>query len=352
MYETNIVNEEKIKIANQPKISMIVPVYNVEQYLERCVKSIMNQSYSNLEILLVDDGSTDKSAGICDALSLLDCRVKVIHKQNGGVSSARNVGLAVSTSEYVMFVDADDWLDSMLCESLLYASNNADFIITGYSWITKNKTEVVSMESQMYQFPIDAENMFEKLYGNHLLNAPWGKMYKRNVIGEQQFDKRIELGEDLIFNLRYLSKCSNIVYIDGGGYFYNCANDNAATKRMRENDLEQISYLYFKTLEFEEAFCKSKKTRYLVDQAYFEAGIGVVQRLFYSDSTCQEKKMVVKKMFSLNEYMKCCGKEYKVSIQYKLVQRLCRLKCYFGLWAFFSVKKEVYKMLNAWRSML
>lgn len=352
MHEINVVSLKKttdIENDSLPKISIIVPVYNAEQYLERCVKSIIHQSYSNLEILLVDDGSKDDSPRICDELSLLDHRVRVLHKQNGGVSSARNAGLAASSSKYVMFVDADDWLDSTLCEALLCVSNNADFIITGYRRITKSKIENVSIKSQRYQFPTDAEDIFEKLYRNSLLNAPWGKMYKRDVIGQQQFNEIIELGEDLLFNLQYLSKCANIVYVDGMGYFYNCVNDNAATKKMRYNDVEQISYLYFQTLEFEESFCKSNKAKKLVNQAYFEAGIGVLQRLFYSEIPYREKKITAKRLLSTNEYMECCCAEYKMNTQYKVIQKLCRLKCYCGLFAFFAVKKVAYQIINTWR---
>lgn len=109
---------------NNPLISVIVPIYKVEQYLDRCVQSIVDQTYQNLEIILVDDGSPDACPAICDSWAARDCRVKVIHKKNGGLSSARNAGLDICRGEYVTFVDSDDWVEADMYETLLRACNN------------------------------------------------------------------------------------------------------------------------------------------------------------------------------------------------------------------------------------
>ena len=123
-----------MEMEKQPLISVIVPVYNVENYLPRCLDSIINQTYTNLEILLVDDGATDNSGKLCDEYAQKDNRIRVFHKENGGVSSARNMGLDNATGEYIAFVDSDDYIDKCMYEIMLNSSvqNNADIVVCGY----------------------------------------------------------------------------------------------------------------------------------------------------------------------------------------------------------------------------
>ena len=120
---------------NRPIISIIVPVYNVESYLERCINSILNQTFKNFELILVDDGSTDKSGEICDSFAGYDKRIRVIHKKNGGLSSARNVGLDVSIGKYIGFVDSDDWIDEFMYEKLYrnMIKTKSDIVICNFS---------------------------------------------------------------------------------------------------------------------------------------------------------------------------------------------------------------------------
>jgi glycosyltransferase involved in cell wall biosynthesis len=126
--------------SNNPLISLIVPVYNISKYLERCINSIIEQSYKNIEIILVDDGSTDNSGQICDAYKEHDNRIRVIHKINGGLSSARNAGLAIIKEEYVGFVDGDDFIDKYIYETLVKAilDNDADIVQTGFYHTDEN----------------------------------------------------------------------------------------------------------------------------------------------------------------------------------------------------------------------
>ena len=128
-------------------ISVIVPIYNVEKYINRCIDSIIEQTYTNLEIILVDDGSTDNSGSICDEYAKKDNRIKVIHKENGGVSSARNVGLDTAIGQYITFVDSDDYIEKKYCEILLKTlkKQKADCVACGYNRIYKNKEEKMSM---------------------------------------------------------------------------------------------------------------------------------------------------------------------------------------------------------------
>ena len=122
---------------NKPLLSVIVPIYNVEEYLEKCLDSIINQTYKNLEIILVDDGSPDKCPQICDEYAKKDDRIVVIHKENGGVSSARNLGLDIAKGEFITFVDSDDWIDETMYEKMMLkqAEENLDLVFTRYKTI-------------------------------------------------------------------------------------------------------------------------------------------------------------------------------------------------------------------------
>ena len=126
---------------NKKKLSIIIPVFNVEEYLPKCIESVVNQTYDNLEILLINDGSTDNSGVICDNFAHKDERVKVVHKENGGLSAARNLGLSLATGHYIAFLDSDDYIDSEMYETLVDALENADADIAacGFKEIYQNK---------------------------------------------------------------------------------------------------------------------------------------------------------------------------------------------------------------------
>ena len=198
------------------KISIIVPVYKVEKYLDRCVESIVNQTYKNLEIILVDDGSPDNCPQMCDEWAKKDSRIKVIHKQNGGLSTARNAGLDISTGKYIQFVDSDDFLELNACEVLLknIVETNADLVVGNVNFITKRKKNV-----KLNSFVTTNKVEFMKIMLNKkIFNVAWNKLYKKSLIKEQfSLDVR-KYGEDFLFNCDYLfncnilSFCSEIVY--------------------------------------------------------------------------------------------------------------------------------------------
>ena len=166
---------------NNPLISIIIPVYNVEAYLQKCLDSVISQIYRNIEIILVDDGSTDNSGKICDEYAEKDERINVYHQQNGGVSRARNVGLEVAKGQYISFVDSDDYIDCELLQQVVTKANHQEFdiIIFGYNEI---KT------SGIYPIPIDPdimlhnkrETILEDVLTDRIPNFLWNKIYKKN----------------------------------------------------------------------------------------------------------------------------------------------------------------------------
>lgn len=185
----------------QPLISVIVPVYNVEPYLRDCVDSIIAQTYTNLEIILVDDGCSDNGPVICDEYAQKDARVKVIHKKNGGVSSARNAALQICTGEYISFVDSDDYISTDYFTELI--QYDADVVVSE------------SKEATGFYNVSDVKQNYYR-WGGFI--GPCQKLYKNSCIKDIRFREDISVGEDIIFNLSVLSKIQSAYYIHYKGY--------------------------------------------------------------------------------------------------------------------------------------
>lgn len=204
-----------------PKISIIIPVYNVEPYLRRCLNSIIGQTYKNLEIILVDDGSTDGSGVICDEYRKKDPRFIVIHQENGGVSSARNAGLNAATGEWIGFVDGDDWVEPDMYAYLLelVERNGADVAQCGLFFDEGAVSiEMFCAETECI-LSSDAEQLnlrdLEKL-GNSTCN----KLYRKDVLRDLVYDLACPMGEDLLFNLQMIQRSASIVLGAEAKYHY------------------------------------------------------------------------------------------------------------------------------------
>ena len=204
-------------------ISIIVPVYNVKYYLEKCVETILNQSYDNLEIILVDDGSTDGSSELCDQLFIKDERIIVLHKQNGGLSDARNYGFTHSKGKYVMFIDSDDYIHEEMVSKLYNAmvTSDADLAICNYDFVDINGNVVNKNKNILKNEIFGKEEAYEKLSNadNYYYVTAWNKLYKREILTSNTFPKgRIHEDEFSIHHV--FSKCNNIVSIDDVLYYY------------------------------------------------------------------------------------------------------------------------------------
>ncbi|BEG97880.1 glycosyltransferase family 2 protein [Bacteroides sedimenti] len=214
---------------SNPIISVIVPVYNVENYLAKCIDSILNQSFKNFELLLIDDGSLDNSGMICDEYSLIDKRIKVFHIQNGGVSKARNLGIYKSIGFYISFVDSDDILLSDYFERMYEVSRlanncNADVVSSGFTLLstyTGKKTVYIAPPCKLYTKK-DFRSHISDLEGSKIFNGPCNKLFRKDILilHDIKFPESLSFGEDLIFSYDYLSKCKTLVNIDYSGYVY------------------------------------------------------------------------------------------------------------------------------------
>jgi glycosyltransferase involved in cell wall biosynthesis len=205
----------------RPLISIIVPVYNVEPYLERCVHSILNQTYPNIEVILVDDGSPDKCWEICDKLALRDKRIKVIHKENGGVSKARNAGLDIAVGDLIGFVDSDDYIHPLFYDTLYknMVDNNADLSMCDYKAVT-------DMSGNIYDFDNNVKvlNNIEALemlltYYCQIFVIVWNKLYRKEVFKDFRFEVG-KIHEDEFISYKILHQSNRIAFSDARLYYY------------------------------------------------------------------------------------------------------------------------------------
>ena len=215
-----------------PRISVIIPVYNAEKYLHRCIDSILAQSFTDFELLLIDDGSKDNSGTICDEYAAKDSRVRVFHKENGGVSSARNLGLDNAQGEWITFVDSDDYLIDQSGFTILARTDiESDLIVYSFLW-----------NNELIRCP--SSNRFEKIFFSYHSIAIWSKIYKRRIIQQNHlyFNEKIHLGEDQLWFSEYLKFASTFLCSELILYKYNSMGNEISSLHNRKDSWEDISY--------------------------------------------------------------------------------------------------------------
>lgn len=244
-------------------ISIVIPVYNTKDYLEQCVRSVLNQTAENLELILVDDGSTDESGMICDAFAKEDTRVRVIHQENGGVHTARNRGILEAKGQYLMFIDADDWIDEETIESIQKILQKETLDILRFSFVREyNRGSVKKINTFVKEglsVGEDYKNIFRQAVGLtetellhienfNFLSTACTSVYRRAMLisGKVEFPSREALGsfEDGLFNIKAFACARSFYYIDKHYYHYRKTNADSCTVSYRENYLEKQGKLF------------------------------------------------------------------------------------------------------------
>lgn len=255
----------------QKLISVIVPIYNVKIYLEKCIDTIICQTYKNIEIILVDDGSTDGSSLVCDSYEKKDNRIKVIHKKNGGLSSARNAGLDICKGEYITFIDSDDYIERDYIETLIniISTNDADISIVNRFEVKDGK-----IIKPNYYFPLKKENINSKelieMFSLDILpHEAWGKLYKSKIFDKARYKDGLKVFEDIEFILRVLAKNELKTNCDTSKYLYNYRfrEDSIMNEKFNKFWNEEILFYLdmYRNIENETvkeslAYCISKKS--------------------------------------------------------------------------------------------
>lgn len=204
------------------KISVIIPIYRVEDFLPQCLDSVINQTHQNLEIILVDDGSPDSCPQICDNYAKKDDRIKVIHQQNGGLSAARNTGLKIATGDFIAFVDSDDLVSVVFCEKLLTAAikNNAEIVECNYlKFKTEKEVKAIPNNSNTENQIYDTQNALRLLMQEHLKQVVWNKLYRIGVLKNIQFPEG-SINEDEFWTYKVFGNSNIIIKIPDVLYFY------------------------------------------------------------------------------------------------------------------------------------
>ena len=228
-----------MKKVSNPLISVIIPVYKVEKYLDKCIDSVINQTYDNLEIILVDDGSPDNCPKMCDEYAKKDKRIKVIHKENGGLSDARNKGIDIATGEFITFIDSDDYVEKNYVEFLynLAKENNAE-ISMGKQYVRYTNKTLNTGTNNLYV--LNSHDTLEKtLYGEDFDVSAWAKLYKKDLFKEIRYPKG-RLFEDSATTYKLIDKANKIVLKSVPIYNYMMRNDSITNETFNKKKFDLI----------------------------------------------------------------------------------------------------------------
>lgn len=212
-------------------VSIIVPVYNAALYLDRCIQSILAQTYGDFELILIDDGSTDDSGVICDQYQKRDNRIKVFNKRNGGVSSARNLGLKNAIGDWIVFIDSDDWVETSYLSSLYNNTYYSDLICCSFQYEKGDK--IVVKELVNGSISLNAL-ILDNILTDAAYTVPWAKMYRKEIIDSHQiyFDDQICFGEDTLFVYTYLLYASKIETVNANVYHYCIQGEGLSNRKV------------------------------------------------------------------------------------------------------------------------
>jgi glycosyltransferase involved in cell wall biosynthesis len=295
-------------------ISIIVPVYNNDIYLNKCIDSILKQTYRNIEIILINDGSTDNSGKICEEYVAKDDSIKIIHQQNKGVSVARNNGLAIAKGEYIGFVDGDDYIKEDMFEYLLnlLEQNSADISMCNYYSFDDNKISVKNVFKKDL-IVLSSNNALEMIFTS-LAFSCWNKLFKRKLFENELFETDISMGEDLYIIFKLFCKSKNIVVGNEIKYYYNRINTKSSTKQ--EFNIGKLSF--FKVISYILDYANSTNNKKLYREALKSRtyhAIGFLRQII--DSNFNNIEIINDLRFKIKE-----GIIYHILSNYKLTNKL------------------------------
>ena len=294
------------------KISVIVPAYNVEKYIEKCINSIIKQSYENIEIIIVDDGSTDKTSKICDKIAKADNRIVVIHQQNQGLSQARNNGIKVATGNYISLVDGDDIVGENFLQNMISAMHsNIDVVISGYKTVDDSEKEIdINQKANITLSGQEAVIELLTQQESYFVIA-WNKLYKKNLFTENNIWYPVgRIHEDNLTTYRLLSKARNVAIIDAADYLY-IKHPGSITSKSKKN--QQINEKINAAKEAVVFFAKSKELFEAASYSLFLAQIIALNESIKNNDTDLRRKItsdILKSNYSKNKFCTPKGKIY------------------------------------------
>lgn len=303
-------------------ISIVVPVYKSEKTLAGCLDSLLAQTYSDIEIICVIDGSPDSCGEICDEYAQIDDRVKSIKRENGGVSSARNRGIEEARGEYLMFVDSDDTVEPDYCEKMwkAHTETGADLVICGFHhWYVGRDVKKIPSNPGVYDTKAYAKD-FLKLYQEGFLNMPWNKLFKKSEAG--CFDTSLSLGEDLLFNMSYLEKCDKIAVIsDALIHYIQEEKGNTLSTKKRDNKLEIASKVCAGVQNYYKKISGEDKLHPVIAGKFVMEFLDECESLPFDRKTSKKEKLaVIKRLANHKEFMEANKIAEVTVLDYKILQ--------------------------------
>lgn len=309
-----------------PLVSIIVPVFNVEKYLKECLDSILNQTYENIEVILVDDGSSDSSGKICDEYLKKDSRIKVFHKTNGGLSDARNYGVENSNGEYIIFVDSDDYLSKYTLEFSIkeIKEQNAEILVFAMKREKKEK-EILEYKKNIFN---REEGIIELFKGNLYRFSACGKIYKSNIVKKYQFPKG-KIHEDQATTYKYFLEANKIVYIDYIGYIYYRRENSILTKKYNIKRLDSFEH-------WNNIILALKRENFKIrEQVYLRYAYWILDNLNYILNSQNKEKAKLKYLFLIKSKIKIYRFQLlrynKINIKIQLILFFINYKIFYKL---------------------
>lgn len=295
---------------NNKLISVIVPVYNLENYIKRCLKSIQNQTYRNIEIIVVDDGSIDDSWNVINRIAKEDNRIIPIHKENGGVSSARMLGLANANGEWIGFVDGDDEIEEDMYEVLMNNAfeYDADISHCGYKMIFNDGRITSFYDTKVKKIQDNTTGVIDLLEGDLIEPGLWNKLYKKSLFEDIELDTNIKINEDLLLNYYLFKNSQSSIFEDLTKYCY-IIRDNSAS-RSKLNDYKIYDPIRVKEIILNDADDEYKST---AQKVFLRTLIYVYNSLILSeDDFVNDKKKIRKMIFSNRCYCSLLNSKLKI----------------------------------------
>lgn len=312
-------------------VSIIVPVYNVEEYLDKCVQSLVRQTYSNLEIILIDDGATDSSGSVCDKWASKDERVKVIHTENRGLSAARNTGIDNSVGYFLCFVDSDDWIEpdmvSSLVENIILC--NADISSCG---LKKDYDEQkIVFNKQLGDKVIKQKQMFHEILCNeNVYGYVCNKLFLREIVNNLRFDETLFSQEDMDFTMKYLEKCKKCVYTESEYYHYRQRRESMTGELGYSSRKLSIIEVYERAMYYYRKYCP--EDLFIVERNYLKLNINILGRMKISKYKNQDLKKSLKSNIDLyykkvlSDKQNSLGTKANIIVTYLFPKTMLRLK--------------------------
>lgn len=295
--------------SNTPLVTIIVPVYNAQEYLHRCIGSLLEQSFVDFELLLINDGSKDNSGVICDEYAAKDERIRVFHKENGGVSSARNLGLDNAKGIWISYVDSDDWVAKDYLKNLVgHAKIGIDLVISFPTYIYTDG----SSSKPNYLSKLVDEHNFEKIFVEHSMHqntSPWSKLFRREIIESAniRFCEDMHIGEDLLFLYTYMLSTAKIYISSDTDYFYSYDLETSLTKRVNSYKSEYAGYKNIKQVVEDLIKIRNIKSDDSLQRLGWIIGFytrNVLNALYHDTKLTQRQRLARLKKLDIEPYFK------------------------------------------------